>query len=52
MLNLIMLIFSILVIFLGFHFMYIGLREKFCSVFYEGIVTIIVGLVSLLFLFM
>lgn len=44
-------IFNIIVMILGLQFMYLGIKEKKCYVFYEGISVIALALLFTIFLF-
>jgi hypothetical protein len=52
MLNLLAIVFSILVVFVGLHFMWLGIKGKNCLIFYEGFVTLFLSLMFLFFYFM
>lgn len=52
MLEILGIIFTILIIILGLQFMHLGIKEKNCCVFYEGLSIIALSILYILFIFM
>lgn len=52
MLGILGIIFTILVIILGLQFMHLGIKEKKCYVFYEGLSIIALSILYIIFIFM
>ena len=52
MLEILGIIFTILVMILGLQFMHLGIKEKKCYVFYEGLSIIALVVLYILFIFM
>lgn len=52
MLGILGIIFTILVMILGLQFMHLGIKEKKCYVFYEGLSIIALSILYIIFIFM
>lgn len=52
MLGILGIIFTILVMILGLQFMHLGIKEKKCYVFYEGLSIIVLSILYIIFIFM
>ena len=52
MLGILGIIFTILVMILGLQFMHLGIEEKKCHVFYEGLSIIALSILYIIFIFM
>ena len=52
MLEILGIIFTILVMILGLQFIHLGIKEKKCYVFYEGLSIIALSILYIIFIFM
>lgn len=52
MLEILGIIFTILVMILGLQFIHLGIKEKKCHVFYEGLSIIVLSILYIIFIFM